>query len=59
MLYQRSMPSSSANEAWVRTMSRMDTTGNVDPYAEPVRGSIVDGPVDPWQPPMTLAHTTK
>ena len=28
---QRRMPSASANDAWVRTMSRIDTTGNDEP----------------------------
>ncbi len=27
----RRIPNPSANEAWVRTMSRMDTTGKLDP----------------------------
>ena len=36
----RSMPRSSATAAWVRTMSRMLTTGNVEPYGRP--GGRVD-----------------
>ena len=38
---------------------RIVTTGNLDPYARPSSGWGDAGPVDPWQPPSTLAQTTK
>ncbi len=40
-------------------MSRMVTKGNWMPKGRPVAGSVELGPVDPWQPPRTLAQTTK
>ena len=43
----RAMPSRSARSAWTRTMSRMVTTGNVEPYGAPVEGSTEAGPVVP------------
>ena len=56
---QRSIPRWSARRACARTMSRMVMTGNVEPYGRPVAGSDDAGPVEPWQPPSTLAQTTK
>ncbi len=40
-------------------MSRIVTNGNRMPYGRPVSGFVDDGPVEPWQPPRTLAQTTK
>ena len=56
---QRVIPRYSPNLDWARTMSRIVTTGKRDPYGRPSSGCGDDGPVDPWQPPSTLAHTTK
>jgi len=40
-------------------MSRIVTKGNATPKGRPVSTLIDDGPVEPTQPPRTLAHTTK
>ncbi len=56
---QRLMPRWSVSAFWTRTMSRMVTTGKREPYGRPSTGCGDDGPVVPWQPPSTLAHTTK
>ena len=40
-------------------MSRIVTTGNREPYGRPSSGCGDAGPVEPWQPPSTLAQTTK
>ena len=56
---QRAMPSESASSACARTMSRIVTTGNRSAYGLPSDGSGDAGPVVPWQPPSTFAHTTK
>ena len=45
--------------ACARTMSRMVTSGKDRPKGRPVAGSISAGPVEPMQPPMTLAQITK
>src|SRR3954452_19435445 len=52
-------PSSLATACCERTMSRIEMTGNELPYGLFVAGSTLAGPVLPWQPPGTLAHTTK
>src|SRR5688572_18294977 len=54
-------PSALATATWLRTMSRIDTTGKLEPYGVRVvlPGCREDGPVLPWQPPSTLAQTTK
>jgi hypothetical protein len=53
------MPSLSSSMAWARTMSRTVTSGKLRPYGSPVAGSTSAGPLDPMQPPMTLAQITK
>ena len=45
--------------AWARTMSAMVIIGNARPYGCPVAGLAEDGPVDPMQPPITLAQMMK
>ncbi|CAB4589061.1 unannotated protein [freshwater metagenome] len=40
------------------TMSRIVKTGNLDPQRFP-SGEIEDGPVLPWQPPITFGQITK
>lgn len=40
------------------TMSWMLISGKLRPYGLPVCGFIEDGPVDPWQPPITLLQIT-
>ena len=55
---QAPMPRWSARRAWARTMSRIVMTGKREPYGLPSTGEADAGPVDPWQPPSTLAHTT-
>ena len=52
------MPRWSATAAWVRTMSRIVTTGKREAHGRPSSGWGDAGPVVPWQPPRTLAHTT-
>ena len=37
----------------------MCSSGNRNPYARPVEGSIELGPVVPWQPPSRFAEMTK
>ena len=54
----RSMPRLSATSAWQRTMSRIETTGNDEPYGSDVSGSQEAGPVLPWHPPRTFTQTT-
>ena len=39
-------------------MSRIVSDGKREPYRLP-SGAIDDGPVDPWQPPITLGQTIK
>ena len=41
------MPRWSASRAWARTMSRMVTTGNREPYSRPSTGWGDAGPVEP------------
>ena len=55
---QQSTPRWSASLAWARTMSRMVSTGKREAYGRPSAGCGDAGPVEPWQPPRTLAHTT-
>ena len=57
-LCQRRIPRWSASAAWLRTQSRTDTTGKRLPHGSPSSGCGLAGPVVPWQPPSTLAHTT-
>ena len=52
-------PRWSSSAAWARTMSPTVITGKFRPYARSMAGSSEDGPVEPPQPPTTLAHTTK
>src|SRR5829696_9057678 len=54
---QRRIPSWSASIAWERTMSRIETTGNDEPWGLPESGCRDAGPVLPWHPPNTLAQT--
>ena len=54
-----SIPSAATSSAWARTMSAMVMTGKFSPYSRPETGSCEEGPVEPMQPPSTLAHTTK
>ena len=55
---QQDTPRWSATAACVRTMSRTETTGKREPHGLPSSGWGDAGPVDPWQPPSTLTHTT-
>ncbi len=43
---------------WTVTKSPMSRSGKSSPYAWPVAGSMLDGPVVPWQPPRRLAQIT-
>src|SRR4051812_43146043 len=54
----RWMPSASASAASTRTWSPTVTSGKRDPQRPP-SGPKDHGPVVPWQPPSTLAQTTK
>ena len=40
-------------------MSAIETWGKLDPYGEPVEGSVECGPVVPPHPPRTLDEITK
>ena len=49
----------SASRAWLRTQSFTTTSGKSLPKGLPVAGLRLAGPVEPWQPPRLLLHTTK
>ena len=55
---QRSTPRASASRASVCTWSRTVMNGKRLPHGLP-SGAGLEGPVLPWQPPSTLAATTK
>ena len=57
MSAHESMPRSSVRRRSTSTMSPTVTTGKRLPHGRP-SGASDDGPVVPWQPPSTLAHTT-
>ena len=56
---QRSIPRASLSRTWLRTQSLTVTMGNEGPKGFPVAGSVLDGPVLPWQPPRLFTPTTK
>ncbi len=58
---RRRMPSQSMSFFWARTMSRMVMGGKSTPQSSSgVAGSRGEsGPVEPMQPPSTLAQMTK
>ncbi|MCY1298095.1 hypothetical protein D9M70_475650 [compost metagenome] len=53
------MPSRSARRAWLCTQSSTVITGKSAPNGLPVAGLVLDGPVEPLQPPRLLRLTTK
>ena len=55
---KRLMPRWSTRRFWARTMSPTVTVGNSMPQGVP-SGRGERGPVEPMQPPSTLAHSTK
>jgi hypothetical protein len=54
-----SMPRWSSSIIWALTMSAIVMMGKSVPYGRPVTGFWEAGPVDPLQPPITLAQMMK
>ncbi|MCY1500563.1 hypothetical protein D9M68_346080 [compost metagenome] len=53
------MPRTSARRAWLLTQSSTVITGKSAPNGAPVAGLMLEGPVEPLQPPRLLRLTTK
>ncbi len=54
-----SIPISSSNKAWARTISPMVMTGKSTPQGLPVSGLMLAGPIVPMHPPKTLVQMMK
>ena len=53
------MPRVSARRAWLCTQSSTVITGKSAPKGLPVAGLMLEGPVEPLQPPRLFRLTTK